>query len=133
MPKRRKKHIIKRSGFEDTFTLKLQKENVQFTYESDKIRYVEPEKTRTYTPDFFLTKKDGSIMIIETKGRWTVSDRQKMKLIKEQFPDLDIRMLFQRNNPIRKGSKTKYGDYCDKIGLRWAVDSLPSEWKQELK
>ena len=63
---------------------------------------------------------------------WAVEDRQKMQLIKEQHPDLDIRMVFNRSaSPIRKGSKTTYADICEKLGIPYADKVIPIEWLNE--
>ena len=122
-----------RSGFEKSFRDYLDSNGISFSYESEKISFVEPAKKRTYTPDFILPKKNGSKMYIETKGRWTTADRMKIMCVVEQNPDKDIRILFQSDNPIRKGSKTRYTDYARKIGVKCAVgDSLPSEWVKEI-
>jgi len=122
-----------RSGFEKSFRDYLDSNGISFSYESEKISFVEPEKKRTYTPDFILPKKNGRKMYIETKGRWTTADRMKIRCVVEQNPDKDIRILFQSDNPIRKGSKTRYTDYARKIGVKCAVgDSLPSEWVKEI-
>jgi hypothetical protein len=116
-----------RSGLEDKVKNSLIEKNIPFTYESEKIKFVQPAVSRTYTPDFVFVKKDGSIMFVETKGRWTVEDRKKIALVKDQHPTMDLRMLFQSNNKIRKGSKTTYGDVCDKMNLVWAVGtSVPA-------
>jgi len=54
---------------------------------------------------------------------------KKLELIKKQHPELDIRILFMSSKTkIRKGSKTTYGDYCDKHGIVWAEKSIPSDW-----
>ena len=29
---------------------------------------------------------------------------------------------------IRKGSKTTYGDFCDKNGIIWAEKNIPESW-----
>jgi hypothetical protein len=50
-------------------------------------------------------------------------------LIKKQHPDLDIRIIFQSaKTKIRKGSKTTYGDFCDKHGITWSEKEIPEEW-----
>jgi hypothetical protein len=57
-----------------------------------------------------------------------------MAAVIEQNPDLDIRMLFMRNNPITKTSKTKYSDWCDKRGIKYHISangSVPEEWIAE--
>lgn len=68
---------------------------------------------------------------MECKGRLTVHDRTKHVLIAEQHPDLDIRFVFQYNNPITKGSKTKYTDWAEKHGFKWAMHYIPKEWFNE--
>ena len=56
-----------------------------------------------------LTTRTGKLIIIETKGRFVTADRQKMLLVKEQYPDLDIRFVFSNpNSRISKKSKTTY-------------------------
>ena len=110
----------------------LKKAKVPFTYESEKIVYVEPAQTRTYTPDFPIGKH-GDI-IIEVKGRWTAQDRRKMSLVIEQNPHLDIRMLFARDNTISKNSRTKYSTWCKKRNIKYAVGTaVPDAWIEELK
>jgi len=58
--------------------------------------------------------------IIECKGRFPASDRTKMKAIRSAYPDWTITMIFTNPSaPINKGSKTTYGDWCDKNGILW--------------
>ena len=103
----------------------LKRKKVKFKYESEKVSFVVPAKSRTYTPDFFLSNG----IIIETKGRWTLEDRKKHLLIKEQNPNLDIRIVFQNENQkIRKGSKTTYADFCNKHGILFASKEIPEDW-----
>jgi hypothetical protein len=51
-----------------------------------------------------------------------------MALVKLQHPELDIRILFMRDQPIRKGSNTMYSDVCDKLGYVYAFKEIPSTW-----
>ena len=46
---------------------------------------------RRYTPDWILPQQ---AIMIEAKGRFTKADRDKMLLVKNQWPDLDIRLVF---------------------------------------
>jgi hypothetical protein len=80
-----------------------------------------------YTPDFVLPNG----IIVECKGRLTVHDRTKHLRISEQHPHLDIRFVFQYDNPITKGSKTRYTDWATKHGFQWAMKTIPKEWKEE--
>ena len=101
-----KKSSAQKAGYRSAFELNLAKSlannNVSFEYESEKLSYV--PKPRVYTPDFYLP--DHSVYI-EAKGHFDKGDRVKMQLIKEQYPDLDIRIVFlNARNKIYKGSKT---------------------------
>jgi hypothetical protein len=116
-----------RSGLEEKVGEQLNKLYGNVEYETEKIKYTINE-VRTYTPDFKLPNG----IIIETKGRFTPDDRKKHLLIKEQYPDLDIRFVFSNsNNKIRKGSKTSYADWCDKNGFLYADKLIPEEWLRE--
>ena len=116
-----------RSGFEDDVAKELKAKGVEFTYEKEKIKWVDL-KVRTYTPDFVL----GNGIIIETKGRFVANDRRKHKEIKKQFPDLDIRFVFYNSrSKLYKGAKSSYADWCDKYGFKYADKSIPDVWLQE--
>lgn len=72
-----------------------------------------------YRPDFKINDK----LYVETKGKFDCSDRRKMKLIKEAYPDITIIMCFMNPNvKITKKSKTTYADWCDKNGIPWCVE-----------
>ena len=111
-----------RSMFEAKLATQLKKLGCGFTYEKLSIEYI---KKSTYTPDFVLPNG----VIIEAKGVWMVEDRKKHLLVREQHPELDIRLVFQQaNNKIRKGSKTTYGMWCDKKNIKWSNKVIPTSW-----
>ena len=113
-----------RSGLEDRISEQLKAKSVLFKYEEFKIKY-EVNEVRTYTPDFELPNG----IIIESKGRFVAADRKKHLLVKKQHPELDIRFVFSNSkNKINKGSKTTYGDWCDKHGFQYADKLIPEEW-----
>ena len=113
-----------RSGLEDRISEQLKSISVPFKYEEFKIKY-EVHETRTYTPDFELPNG----IIIESKGRFVPADRKKHLLVKKQHPELDIRFVFSNSRAkINKGSKTTYGDWCDKNGFQYADKLIPEEW-----
>lgn len=119
-----------RSNFEWEIAKRLQIQKVKFEYEVLKIKYTPPVKELTYTPDFVLPNG----IIIEAKGLWPVQERMKIKMVIQQHPELDIRMVFQNPNlKIKKGSKTTYGKWCDQNNIKWAVKYIPAEWISELK
>ena len=123
-----KKHGF-RSGLEDRFIQELEEYGLDPNYEAKKFEYIIPESKHNYTPDFPLSPH----IVIETKGRWVVEDRQKMLLIKEQYPEIDFRIVFYNaNQKIKKGSKTTYAMWCDKHGIKWANKTIPPEWVEEI-
>ena len=114
-----------RSGFEHKVADQLKESKTKFEYETTVIDYIKPETHHKYTVDFTLPNG----ILVETKGRWVLEDRKKHMLIKQQHPELDIRIVFQNpRGKIRKGSKTTYADYCDKNGIVWAEKEIPSDW-----
>lgn len=116
-----------RSGLEAKVALELKAQGIPYTYEQTKIKYIKPQRESTYTPDFVIGK-----LIIETKGRFMVADRQKHILIKNQHPDLDIRFVFSNpNQKISKSSKTSYAMWCEKHGFLYARSSIPKQWLKE--
>jgi hypothetical protein len=117
-----------RSGLEEKVGAFIDKHGVGFEFEETTLRYEVPARLARYTADFILPNG----IIIETKGRWVTADRQKMALVKEQHPDLDIRMVFSRSaTKISKTSKTTYALWCVKHGFPFADKFPPLEWLLE--
>lgn len=111
-----------RSGLEAEVAKQLETQGVQFEYETKRIPYLSQSK---YIPDFILPNG----IIIEAKGRLTQEDRSKMRKVKEQHPDLDIRFVFTRSNArLSKTSKTTYAEWCAKYGFPFADKVVPLEW-----
>jgi len=120
-----------RSGLEVSFASWLKENNIEFGYETTKVKFVQPEKKRTYIPDFTI----GTI-ILETKGKFETSERQKHLWIKDQYPDLDIRFVFyDENAKLSKRSKTTYADWCEKYGFKYCTfrTGIPETWLNEMK
>jgi hypothetical protein len=119
-----------RSGLEEQIAQELKALGVSVEYEEHKLKYDKPAKTCTYTCDFVLPNG----IFIETKGRFVTADRQKHLLIKQQYPDLDLRFVFSNaNGRISKKSRTTYADWCDKNGFKYAHRHVPREWVNELR
>ena len=118
-----------RSGLEDKISDQLKEAGVAFEYETFKIKYTVPETLHTYTPDFILPNG----IIVESKGRFVVTDRKKHLYVQKQHPDLDIRFVFSNSKAkISKGSKTTYADWCNKNGFLFADKLIPEEWINEV-
>jgi hypothetical protein len=117
----------------------LEDKGIEFYYEpkEGKIEWLLPASLHEYTPDFFIPRKDGSWLIVETKGIWEYADRCKHAWVKRQYPQLDIRFVFTNSRTkTSKGAKQTYADICQGNGrgifkgLTWvyADKRIPDEW-----
>lgn len=122
-----------KSGLEHTVAEQIKTADYPLNYETETLNYIVPERKAKYTPDFIFTKKNGQLMYIETKGRWTSIDRLKMKHVLASNPGIDIRMVFQApTQKISKGSKTTYESYAIKLGIQHVgKKDIPAEWMAE--
>lgn len=122
-----------KSGLEHTVADQIKSIDYPLNYETETLNYIVPERKAKYTPDFIFVKKNGELMFIETKGRWTSADRLKMKHVLASNPGIDIRMVFQApTQKISKGSPTTYEAYANKLGINYvAKKSIPEEWMAE--
>jgi hypothetical protein len=129
-----------RSKYEANIAKDLKARRIKFEYETVKIPYYLSKKGRckfcssgvvfvhkVYTPDFII----GSL-IIEAKGRFISSDRTKMLAAKEANPNLDIRMLFMRDQWCTKKKRKRYSDWCNDHNIPFAFGTaLPKSWLRE--
>ena len=117
-----------RSGLEDLNANLLLNSKVPVCYEAHTLEYHQPGRIRKYTPDFILPNG----IVIETKGRFLTSDRQKHKMIATCHPELDIRFVFSNpHQTISKQSRTTYAIWCEHHGFAWASKVIPQEWIDE--
>jgi hypothetical protein len=124
-----------RNRTEKAVGTQLENAGVPFAYESIKLPYTVPERVAKYLPDFPITD---SPIILEVKGwfgRNGAKERQKMVLLKEQYPHLDFRLVFtDANKKLYKGSKTTYAAWADENGLKWCDKAtIPASWLREMK
>lgn len=123
-----------RNKLEKSVGEQLRAAGVEFDYEGNKIEITVPARKSTYLPDF---KARNVPIIIESKGYFYngAQDRQKLILIKEQHPELDIRIVFSNaSKPIYKKSKTTYGQWATDHGFTWADKGIvPASWLKEMK
>lgn len=127
-----------RSGFEFSIYNQLLDANVEHKYEIASYNYFlkipnaccddcgskEVYTEKSYTPDFFL--ENG--IIIEAKGKFTVANRKKHIAIKELHPDVDIRIVFMRDNWITKNHTIKYSGWCEQHDVEYAIGRIPESW-----
>ena len=106
-----------------------------FQYETLKLPYT---LEKVYTPDFIIPKKGRKIdlsdpttfIVVEAKGVLDPSSRTKMRAVKRDHPELDIRMLFMdASKKLSKKAKMNYGRWADLNGFEWADGhAIPKEW-----
>ena len=117
-----------RSGLEERIAEQLDKLGIEYKYEEVKLKYIKPASEHIYTPDFVLPNG----IIVETKGRFLMADRQKHILVKKHNPTLDIRFVFSNSNArISKTSRTTYAAWCIKNNFKYADKTIPEEWLNE--
>ncbi len=117
-----------RSGLEERIAEQLDKLGVEYQYEEVKLKYIKPASEHIYTPDFVLPNG----IIVETKGRFLMADRQKHILVRKHNPTLDIRFVFSNSNArISKTSRTTYAAWCIKNNFKYADKVIPEEWINE--
>lgn len=117
-----------RSGLEERIAEQLDKLGVEYQYEEVKLKYIKPASEHIYTPDFVLPNG----IIVETKGRFLMADRQKHILVRKHNPTLDIRFVFSNSNArISKTSRTTYAAWCLKNNFKYADKEIPQEWLDE--
>ena len=112
-----------RSGLEEKVANLLEGLGVSYEYESKRVPYTIQHH---YCPDFILPNH----VLLETKGYWDAADRRKIKAVKKDNPELDLRMVFQAPfNTISKKSKTTYAMWCEKHDIPWtSFHNIPMEW-----
>ena len=81
-----------------------------------------------YVPDFELTGSDGATKIIECKGFFRYEDQRKVLAFRRDYPDVPYYMIFEKDNPIRKGAKMTYTGWATKHGIPSAIGTVPVEW-----
>lgn len=118
-----------RSGLEVKNAAHFEAHGFPVHYEAARVKYTVPARIASYSPDFPMTWNG---IVIETKGVFSTSDRQKHILLKNEHPDLEIRFVFSNpNSRISKQSSTTYSAWCDKHGFQYAKSLVPVAWMKE--
>jgi hypothetical protein len=125
------------SGLELAVAKQLDAMGVSYQYEPDTLPYpkrvarascvecgsTEVVATRKYTPDFRLANDT----YIEVKGRFTGTDRAKMKAVRGAHLRV-FRLLFGADNWCTKLKKQRYSDWATANGFAYAIKVVPKEW-----
>lgn len=133
-----------RSTSERKVASQLDGAGIEYDFEGQIVPYTVPEREAKYKPDFPIR---GTNILIEVKGRFGggnprfrapasdgAKERQKLILLKEQHPELDIRIVFDRaSTKIYKGSPTSYGKWATDHGFKWSdKGTVPPSWIAEI-
>ena len=127
MSKKKKKEPTPRNSFErvldKAFSVLSAEMKFDYKYEPETFNV---KVDVTYKPDFIAETKSGRV-IVEGKGYFRDEDRKKVLAFTQQYPDVKYHIVFERDNPIYKGSKYRYSDWCNKHNISYSVKSLPKE------
>lgn len=106
-----------KAGFRSGFEQRFHELRPDLLYEPKAYEYAVKE-VRKYTPDF--TTEDEKTWY-ETKGRFTAADRKKMLMVRRQYPDVRIVLVFQApNNKLTKAPNSQsYAQWAEKNGFEW--------------
>mgnify|MGYP000072974143 CR=1 FL=1 len=106
----------RRSKLEERFEAILQDLDVPYEYEVTVIPYTVPESKHKYTVDWTLLNG----ILCETKGFLADhKERTKYVLLKQQYPDLDLRFVFDNPNKLCGGTKMTHGAWAVKYGFKY--------------
>lgn len=101
----------RRSKLEMKFEEILKSSTQDYDYEVTKISYIVPESKHVYTVDWTIKRK----LLIETKGYLSDhQERNKYVLLKQQYPELDLRFVFDNPNKLCGGTKYTHAKWAEK-------------------
>lgn len=131
----RKDMVLWRSQYERKIREWLDAYGVQYTYEGRQyditVRVpgvkcqecgVPVYRDTTYTPDFYFPATG---VVMEAKGKFDARARKVALAMQEQHPDVDYRILLQRDNWLSGKKKQRYSDWLTKQQIPWAVGKYP--------
>ena len=86
IPRIKYENIWMRSSWETAYAKYLDSKNIKWEYEEKRFYF----EDCSYLPDFYLPETDE---YIEIKGWWRDKDKRKFYLFKENYPDINIKLL----------------------------------------
>ena len=114
--------------FEQKVMSNLTAKGVEFEFEPHSLPY---SVTRDYIPDLLIGE-----MYIEIKGYFRQDAQRKMRAVKKQHPEKDIRFLFQRADATIQGAKKRKDgtkmtcrEWAERYGFQYAQgEEIPEQW-----
>ena len=101
-------------------------------YETERLPYVIDHE---YVPDFVITLPDERKIYIEAKGNGYQFDydvQRKLIAVKEQHPELDLRLVFYSDGKIgrkrKNGTFRRQSDWAKENGFEFSIREIPQEW-----
>lgn len=95
----------------------------------------EPEKLAYYVERYYVPDLKVGTMYVELKGYFRQDAQRKMKAVKAQHPELDIRFVFQNANATiqgakkrKDGSKMTCAEWAKRNGFVYSEGTIPEEW-----
>jgi hypothetical protein len=115
--------VVYRSGFEAGVARDLSSRGLsdRVEYEAETLWYSVPKFSRV---DFKIRTDSGREILVEAKGYFPPEDRTKVLRVVECNPDVDYRLLFQRNDPSNVS-------WARKHRIKYAIGTIPDAWFQE--
>jgi len=119
--------LMPKGTFEERVISDLNVRDVPYMYEPEKLAYY---VERHYVPDLKL-----GTMYVELKGYFRQDAQRKMKAVKAQHPELDIRFVFQNAKATiqgakkrKDGSKMTCAEWAERNGFVYSEGTIPEEW-----
>jgi hypothetical protein len=126
-----------RSGYEARIKENLDERGYGYGYETRTYNYTKVicpccggiAQSGEYTPDFVFERGNIVYLLVEGKGQFTPDDRRKLINVTRENPGINLRILFQKNDRLGKGSETRNTDWALKHGFYCAVgEVIPDAW-----
>lgn len=120
------------SESEVRFAMECDDHGIPWIYEPESFDWYIMQK---YTPDFKITRPDGTHFYVEFKGFLWEEDKIKMRAVKSLHPTLDVRFVFaDAKKPVhgaktrKNGTKMSHAEWAERYGFMWAQGFIPPEW-----
>lgn len=101
------------------------KKKFDVEYEADTFPY---SIHRNYSPDFKITRSDGSVVYIEAKGVLDRETKAKMLAARDCNPDVTFVLLFPPYPSLSKKRAAEYSKWCERHGIDYAIGEVPARW-----
>jgi hypothetical protein len=129
-PKGRCKSTLEHEVDTELKRLRRSRKLKSYSYEDKTFDFVIKHK---YTTDFPIVNKSGKEWLLEVKGFLDQKARRKLRAIRECNPDIDLRLLFPKEEPLpEKGLTQTNVQWSIKHNFKYTVGvKIPEDWLKE--